>query len=381
MAYTFRIPNAIITGHGAHTEVKHLQELHKKTSALFITDNLKIEKEIEQKIIKDLSDLGIRVTEFAEIRDKLSNTVINSAWEAAVEAKADLIVAVGGRFSMHVGRLVAMLLTNGGPIENYTEANDIKTPAATSVVIATTSSSGVAVSTCVCYINATTEKRICFSDPKLLPTVAVLDPGLTNWLSPQDIAQDGMISLGYAVEALASRLATPVTDACALQAVTSMVQWLPEVYSHSHEMEMRERLMSAQQLVAMSSANVMANMICKLAGQIEYRTHIPMGSVVAALLPNVIELLEEKIPDKMRLMAKAIHHSDDTLMEGEQLSAADEFRSIIKRLDMPLQLSFLGLEEFMLEELVESLEDRTLATEAPIPTGRKAILNLLRTSL
>jgi alcohol dehydrogenase class IV len=161
-----------------------------------------------------------------------------------------------------------------------------------------------------------------------------------------------------------------------------MMRCLPEAYAQSHQVESREKLMFAQQLVSMASSNVMANMVCKLAGQIESLTHIPMGNAVAALLPNVIESLKNKIPEKIQMMAEAILAGDNTLEHGpDHPFAANEVRGIIQRLDMPLKLSFLGFEEHHISQLINSLDEHTLATEAPIPTDSDSLEKLLKASL
>ena len=330
MAYSYRIPQVIMTGANAHQEFTSLSEIRDKSNAFIITDKVRINSEIESLIISNLEEADITVHKFHNLDKKNTNDLVNKATELCRKANADLVIAIGGRQAMHLGRVVAMLATNEGKIENYTGFEVIPNAPLDSTVIATTASSGVALNTCVCYNMADTDKRFCFSDPKMLPTFAILDPSLTNWLSPQDVAQDGMVSMGYALEALASSIATPITDTCAVQSIVSLLEWLPKAYSYSHEMLYRENMMYGQQLGSMASANVMANLVCKIAGQVESVTHIPMGNVVAALLPHVMELFEKELPGKMTQLKAAILQADSTLdaHNVEQASVSEEIRSI-----------------------------------------------------
>lgn len=382
MASKFRIPNVIITGHGAHQELKKLPELKNKKSALFITDNVKIEADIEKQCKNDLSSLGIAITEFHEMSDKVSPDSITAGLDRATNCDADLVVAMGGRVAIKTGKLIAMLITNDGNIEDYKNSANITIPPITLVAIATTASSGAAISNCACYNDDVDCVRCCIADIKLTPTVAILDPGLSSWLSPQEIAQDGLISIGYAVEALASDYATPVTDACALEAITSLIKWLPESYAHSSSLEAREKLMYAQQLVSMARNNARSSLLCKLSGQLEVQTHIPLGSAVAALLPWVIEHYEETIPERMSIVERAILLGDSTLsVDQPGHSTADEIRSIIQRLDMPLRLSFLGFEEEQIESVVDSLVDSTLESYTPLHSDKGTLTDLLTKAL
>jgi alcohol dehydrogenase class IV len=383
MAYSYRIPQVILTGINAHLEFTKLAEIQSKTKSLVITDTVRINSEIEALIISNLKEIGISVTEYQNLDPKITNETVNKATDLCRSEDIDLVIAIGGRKAMHLGRLVAMLSTNKGKMEDYTGFDEIANAPLDSVIIATTASCGVAINTCVCYNDAETDLRYCFSDPKMLPTFAVLDPALTNWLSPQDVAQDGMVSLGYALEALASSIATPITDTCAIQSISSLLKWLPKAYSFSHEISYRENMMYGQQLASMASANVMANLVCKIAGQVESITYIPMGNVVAALLPHVMELFEKEMPEKMAMLKTAILQADNTLdsFNQEQTSISEEIRNIIRRLDMPLQLSFLGLEEDVLESLIYQMDERALATNAPLPTTHKEILALVKLAL
>lgn len=381
MALTFRIPKAIVTGAGAHKDFHTLIEVAGHKSAVIISDGIKVRPEVENTVVSNLNSAGIKTVEYTDVGMSVSHAVVNEITAKARTAGADMIISIGGRYAMHTGRLVAMLLSNGGCITDYREVENIKEYPVMFVAIATTSSSGAAISTCVCYNNDDTGERICFADPKLLPDVVILDPDMSSWLSPQDIANDGMISFGYAVEALASRLSTPVTDSCALEAVTNLVTWLPRIYANSNSLEYRERLMFTQQLVSMASSNAYATLACKLSGQIECMTHIGMGNSVAALLPLMIEHFQEIIPEKMEMLSEAVIRGDESLKYGGDGSCADLMRAVIRRLDMPLKLSFLGLEAGQVDQLVDSLSDKAMITNAPMPSTREDIHKLLMKAL
>lgn len=382
MASIFRAPQVIITGRGAHKELRNLPELKSFRSALLITDNTKIDEAVEKNVKNDLAALEIAITEYRDIGDRVTEEVIEAGLERASSCKADLIVSIGGRAAVKIGKLIAIMVTNGGNLEEYVGIDNLSQPPLKMVAIAMTASSGSAISNCACYNDRDNRRRCCIADAKLIPAISVLDPGLTNWQSPQEIAGDGIISLGHAIEALASDMATPVTDACSLAAITDIVRWLPDAYAHSQNIEARERLMFAQQLVAMARSNTITSTLCKLAGQVEVHTHIPLGNVVAAILPWVLEHYERDIPDRINLIGKAIMRGDKTLVsEPTDISAPDEMRGLIQRLDMPLRLSFLGLEESDISDLVGSLHCGALLSHTPLPSDEDVLSDLLRKAL
>jgi alcohol dehydrogenase class IV len=381
MSFIFRIPRVIITGANSHKTVHELIEISSHQSSIIISDGNKVKPEVESTLVANLNSIGIKTAKYNKIDQAVTHTAVNEIASLAAELDADLIISLGGRYAMHAGRLVAMLRSNGGDILDYSNTDNIKNYPATFVAVATTASSGAAISSCVCYTNEASGKRVCFADPKLLPSIVVLDPEMTSWLSPSDIANDGMISFGFAIEALASKLSTPVTDSCALEAINNLVTWLPRIYSNSNNVHYRERLMFTQQLVSMANSNVFANMICKLAGQVESMTHIGMGNTVAALLPLVIEHFERLLPEKMTKLTDAMLRADKSLSYGADGSPANLMRSVITRLDMPLKLSFLGLEQTHIETLIDSLSDETMFTNAPLSFDKESIRQLLLSAL
>lgn len=381
MAEIFQIPGKIITGLGAVDEIKNLKEVFNKKTALIITDQVRIDKELEEKLYADLREKGIDLKHYNIVETSVTESAVNNGMEIGRQSQADLVVSLGGKVSIKVGKLIAMLLSNGGEIEDYIKRSSRVKGSVTFIAVATTASAGSAITNCACFNDSASCQRWCISDASLLPQVVVLDPGVSKWLSPKEIASDGIVSLSYAVEALASETATPVTDACAIEAASSLMRWLPEAYSKASSMEAREQMMYAQQLVSMARSNTRASVLCKLAGQLEVQAFISSANAISALLPLLIELYEETIPGKIAKLNAALNKSGATHFENiESDRVSDKFREIIAMLDLPSRLSFLGLEQDKLEEVIQTLTDSSLPSNEE-GTVDHALIDLLRKAL
>jgi alcohol dehydrogenase len=382
MTRKFEIPRVIITGRGSHSELKNLPLLEGKRKALLICDSARVDSDVENNIKQDLKSRGIDIVEFREASKQVESEQLEKGLKLLSDNEIDLIVAIGGRGAIHLGKLLAFMATNEGPIENYVGVDSVKNPSLPLVAVAMTAGSGAAISHCACFIDSRNLYRSSVCDHHLMPEVAILDPGLKSWQQPREIAADGLTSISYAIEAVMSTESTPVTDACALSALTLLGRWLPVAYAHGNDINAREILMYAQQLVAMAIYNSTPSTVCKLAGQIEAYVHINFGHAIAALLPPLLEFFSETQPEKVELIGEALWKAEsDSGSAGQRPPASELMRHFIQRLDLPLQLSFEGLEERHVENLMKMLDGDHYGRPVTHPSKMDKLIDVLRRAL
>jgi len=382
MPLQFRTPQVIVTGRGAHEWLTELEELKGKACALLLVDEARVEREIEKRCAGDLKSLGIEVAEFREIGSQVTSDELLKGLERVRSRGVDVIVAAGGRNVMQAAKILALMATNGEEVVESWGTAEVKKPAMPVIALAMTAGSGAAIAQCACYMDSETKTRRCVAHPNLMPAAAILDPGLKSWQAPDEMACDGIVSVGFAVESLTSKLSTPVTDACALAAFVALVRWLPVSYALGADLAAREQVMYAQQMVSIAMSNCSCAVICKLAGQIEARTRIPFGHAVSALLPPMLEFYEKSVPEKVREIAEALRKGGVSVDESsERLSAADLMTRFIQSLDLPLRLSFLGMEETVIPELAAAIDCRSYASTTPRPVDEKVLTAILNRAL
>ena len=382
MPLQFRTPQVIVTGHGAHEGLKELDVLKGKTCALLIVDEARVEQEVVNRCAGDLKTLGIKVTEFRDIGTHVTSDELIEALLLVRSKGVDVIVAAGGRNAIQAAKVLALMATNGEEVLESWDSMEIKHTALPVIALAMTAGSGAAIAQCACYVDSRTVTRICFAHPNLMPAVAILDPGLKSWKSPDEMACDGIVSVGYALESMTSKLSTPVTDACALAAITALAHWLPVSYALGSDLAAREQVMYAQQLVSIAMSHCPSTVICKLAGQIEAHTRIPFGHAVSALLPPMLEFYDESVPEKVMEIAEALKKGGLSADESDgRLSAADLMARFIQSLDLPLRLSFLGMEKEIIPELAASIDCRSYSISAPRHVDAEALEAILHRAL
>ena len=93
-------------------------------------------------------------------------------------------------------------------------------------------------------------------------------------------AATGMDALTHAIEAYVSIAATPITDACALKAVTMIAQNLPVAVEEGSNAQAREAMAYAQFLAGMAFNNASLGYVHAMAHQLGGFYDLPHGYVM-----------------------------------------------------------------------------------------------------
>lgn len=96
-----------------------------------------------------------------------------------------------------------------------------------------------------------------------------------------------MDALTHAIEAYVSIAATPITDACALKAVTMIAENLPLAVEDGSNAKAREAMAYAQFLAGMAFNNASLGYVHAMAHQLGGFYNLPHGVCNAVLLPHV----------------------------------------------------------------------------------------------
>ena len=164
-----------------------------------------------ERIARQLAARGLDVTTYDRARVEPTDASIEHAVQSARDAGPfDAVVAVGGGSAIDTAKAVDLLLTNEGELMDYVNApigagRAPSVPLLPLVAVTTTTGTG-SESTTICVLDVLAlEVKTGISHARLRPTLAVVDPDLTETQPPMVTASCGMDILCHALESWTAR--------------------------------------------------------------------------------------------------------------------------------------------------------------------------------
>jgi alcohol dehydrogenase len=356
--FGFFIPTVTLMGIGAHKEIGNQIKTLGAKKPLIVTDKGITGAGITEKIVNMVKeDIGVTCAVFDETVPNPTDNNVHDGLEVYKSNGCDSIISLGGGSPHDCGKGIGIMATNGGKIHDY-EGVDQSAKDMPPFIAVNTTAGTASEMTRFCIITDTSRKvKMAIVDWRVTPTVAINDPLLMAGMPPALTAATGMDALTHAVEAYVSIAATPVTDACALKAISLVAGNLRAAVANGADMIARDQMAYAEYLAGMAFNNASLGHVHAMAHQLGGFYDLPHGVCNAILLPHV---------SKFNLIAKMERFGDIAKAMGENLeglskrAAADVALEAIKTLStdvgIPSGLGELGVKEADLKIMAENAQ-------------------------
>jgi alcohol dehydrogenase len=345
--FGFYIPTVTLMGIGAHKQLGEQVKSLGGTKPLIVTDK-GITKAGLSKQIMDLikQDTGIDAILYDETIPNPTDENVHAGLKVFKDNNCDMIISFGGGSSHDCGKGIGIVATNGGNIRDFEGVNKSTKPMPPFIAINTTAGTGSEM-TRFCIITDTSRKvKMAIIDWRVTPNLAINDPLLMMGMPPALTAATGMDALTHAVEAYVSTIATPVTDACALQAIKLISKSLRAAVANGQDMEARNDMAYAEYLAGMAFNNASLGHVHAMAHQLGGFYDLPHGVCNAILLPHV---------QRFNMIAKMGRFVDIARAMGEMVDglsqragaekALEAIQMLSKDVGIPTGLAELGVKE------------------------------------
>lgn len=268
----------------------------------------------------------------------------------------DLVIGFGGGSVLDMAKALAALMTNKGDPLDYLEVvgkgKALGRPSLPCIAVPTTAGTG-SEATRNAVFSARGEGggrvKVSMRSPSMLPSVALVDPGLCLGLPPRLTADSGMDAVTQLVEPLVSARANPIVDGLCREGLRRAATALPRAFADGEDADAREDMSFASLAGGLALANAGLGAVHGLAGPLGGLVGAPHGAVCAALLSPVVSA-------NVRALTRALEKP------GE---AADRARGILDRYGEVARLFGSGSADpegaaDALEALAASLDTRGL---------------------
>jgi alcohol dehydrogenase class IV len=270
--------------------------------------------------------------------------MLQQAMDACVDARADLVVSIGGGSVLDIGKAAAALAGAGPSAAEFFAGHPIPDCGRPIIALPTTAGTGSEV-TRVCVLSDTVHRRkASIRADSMLPRLAIVDPELTVSCPPRVTAHSGMDAMVQAIEAYASNGANPLTDALALEAVRLAAGALETAISRGADRPAREEMALASLMAGLALNTARLGLVHGLAHPIGAITGAAHGQLCGLLLPAVVEFNLSHAEARYARLAWEIGAAPAEASQSEAARGlADFFRALNRRVEIPSRLRDVGL--------------------------------------
>lgn len=260
----------------------------------------------------------------------------------------DAVVSIGGGSVLDAGKAISAMLTKNDSVINYLEEigkqihDGRKVPF---IALPTTSGTGseATKNAVICEHGPAGYKKSLRHD-KLIPELAVVDPGLTLSCPRQVTARCGLDAFSQLLESYTSSKANRLTDSLALTAIGCVNRSLVKACNQGDDIDARSDMAYASLISGITLANAGLGLIHGLASAIGGLYDIPHGTICGTLLGVINRLNINKLITQDRgsiyllkyaEAGKIFCPADNRSTEYYALALADKLDEMVDSLHIP----------------------------------------------
>ena len=308
----FRVPPKVFFKPGClRNALTELKEVYNKKKVFIVTDKFLYESGFTRRITDVLDMLGIEHTVYSDVAPDPTLACARDGARLMQSFKPDCIVAIGGGSPMDAAKIMWVLYEH--PDADFQAMAmtfmDIRKRVYTfpqmgekamMVCIPTTAGTGSEVTPFAVITDESNGCKYPLADYQLLPYMAIVDSDLMLNIPKGLTRASGIDSLVHAIEAIASIMSTPFSDAMANEAIKLIFEYLPRCYTNgSADPKAREMQAYASTLAGISFANAFLGIAHSLGHKLGAYFHLPHGVCVSLMLIPVMKFNASETPTKM----------------------------------------------------------------------------------
>ncbi|MGG5305781.1 lactaldehyde reductase [Enterococcus pernyi] len=294
------------------------------------------------------------------------------------EAKADVILAIGGGSPIDTAKAIGIIVTNPefSDVRSLEGVADTKHPSLPILAVPTTS--GTAAEVTINYVITDKErsrKFVCV-DPHDIPIAAFVDSDLMMGMPKALCAATGMDAMTHAIEGLITKGSWEMSDMFHLKAIEIIGRSLAD--SVNGDPKGREDMALGQYLAGMGFSNVGLGLVHGMAHPLSAWYDIPHGVACAALLPTVMKYNKEFTGNKYREIAKALNIKDAESRSIQDIrdAACEAIDALSKKVGIPATISELGVKEADIAKIAEDAFNDVCTPGNPRETNVSEIIDI-----
>lgn len=360
MDFSYFLPVNIIFGSGKVKQAGEIASAYGKR-ALIVTGRSSAKKSgLYDKVKDSLRSAGMATVLFDKVSQNPLTTTAEEGAEFAKKNGCDVVVAIGGGSIMDCAKGIAFLAVNDGDINEYIFNKKKSDSALPLVLIPTTCGTGSEGNGFAVLTNPETGDKKSLRCSAIVAKASIVDPECMMTMPKKVLASVGFDALCHCIEAYTSKISQPFTDALSLYGISLIAENLVKVYEDPSYKEGWEKIALASTIGGMVINTAGVTLAHGMEHPASGLKNIVHGQGLAALAPVIISASYKGDRYKFSKIAR--------ILGG--ITAEDcavKIRTMLKKLDLNVTLSDLGLEEKDIPWMAENCMKVSAASVANNP--------------
>ena len=296
--------------------------------------------------------------------------------------QCDAVLAIGGGSAIDAAKAVAILVTNGGKIQDYEGIDLIEKPLPPLIVLPSTAGSGAEVSQFSIIADSKRNIKMTIVSKSLVPDIAISDPLILSTVNSRVTATTGMEALSHAIEAFLSLAATDLTDVHALHSIKLIARHLRASVASQVNKEAKIGMAKASLHAGIAFSNAVLGLTHAMTHQVGGLLDLPIGEIRAVLLPHVMRFNMISSFEKYGAIAEAMGVDVSRLTARDAAEQAiEKVQELTRDVGIPTGLSELGLPQEVIPELSKNAMNDACFITNPRDVDVDGILSILYQAL
>lgn len=352
----FSIPTAIRFGHGQIDKLPEYLASLGAGNPLVVTDGGLTKTDVYKTVTEILESAPQKWGAFNGVSPNPTEENIEAGAAAYRNGGHDSLIALGGGSAIDAAKAIVLRVALGAPLGEITTGMKPNVVFPRLIAIPTTAGTGSEVGRATVIIMGDSGRKAVLFDPRLMPSMAILDPDLTLNLPPFLTAATGMDAFTHCLESYVSKEFHPIADSMALGGLGLVILNLPRAYQDGQDREARGYMMIAASMGALAfqkdlgAAHSMAHPLSSISG-------LHHGLANAVVLPYVVEFNLGAAEERYARVA-AIFDPKNALLPAAEAARKTvvAIRELNKVLGIPATLKEAGVSESALDALARDAE-------------------------
>ncbi|QHE89309.1 iron-containing alcohol dehydrogenase family protein [Hydrogenophaga sp. BPS33] len=332
-------------------------------------------------------NLGSRVaTVYDEVVQHAGTDSITKGLAKGQATNIDGLVAVGGGSAIDTAKAIALVLAEGGQIEDHasvlTPSGQLVAPPLSKAklpIFAVPLTASAAEVTPGLSVRGADGRKLLFWDAQLAARVIFLDPKANLDVPAALMARTAMNALAHAAEGLYSLARSPITDAIARESARRLGRAMPAMAKDPRSVAARGELLLGAHLsghVISNARTGIGHAVCHCLGALGGLTH---GDAHSVMLPHVLRFNRSAAPEALQALGAALLDRPESSTDAEE--AIRGIQSLQQALGLPTRLRDLGVDSELLPEIAQhAVRERGILFN-PLPVkDSSAVLDLLKSA-